>query len=530
MCQLQSVQAVESTVSRNPATGGILGYSSATPVDEVKGIIEKARAAQKSWSRLPVNQRKKYMFRVRDYMVKNAEEIAEMISKDNGKTRVDALSTEVLPAIMAVDYYAKHAKKFLKDRYTTPSNVLLLNKRSKVVRVPYGVIGVISPWNYPFSIPFYEVVMGLLAGNAVILKVSKETQIVGQKLEECFLSANLPEDIFRHVNISGHLAGSAFLKNGIDKLFFTGSVTVAKALMREASETLTPLVLELGGNDAMLVCEDADPYRAASGAVWAGLSNCGQSCSGVERVYVHEKIYEPFLACLKEKVEDLRVGYDEDFDVDLGVMTTKRQIEVVKRHLEDALSKGAVIYAQSDITKTRDSEHIMPAYVLTDVHHDMLVMREETFGPILGVMKVKNMDEAVVMANDSDFGLSGSVWSKDRKKAERLARKIEAGVIMINDHLMNHGMPETTMAGFKMSGMGCTHGALGFDEMTQPQVIVDELLPFARKNMWWHPHGKHVFHGLTGAIDFLYAKGILTRLKGLRRLLKIVPRYFSTRR
>jgi len=530
MPQFQPDQTFENTVCRNPATGEIFGYSPVIPVSEFKHIIETARAAQKHWSRLSVQQRAEYLFRVRDYLVKSADEIAEIIWKDNGKTRVDAMSTEVLPAIMAVDYYAKHAKKFLKDRHIPSSNVLLLSKRSKVVRVPYGIIGIISPWNYPFSIPFYEVVMGLLAGNAVVLKVSKETQGVGQKLEECFLSAHLPDGIFRHVNIPGHLAGSAFLKNGIDKLFFTGSVTVAKSLMREASETLTPLVLELGGNDAMLVCEDADLYRAAAGAVWAGLSNCGQSCSGVERIYVHEKIYEPFLALLKEKVENLRVGYDQDFDADLGVMTTRRQIEVVNRHLDDALSKGAVIYARSDPAKGIDSEHIIPAYVLTEVHHGMLVMREETFGPIVSVMKVKNMDDAVVMANDSDFGLSGSVWSKNRTKAEKLARNIEAGVIMINDHLMNHGMPETTMSGFKMSGMGATHGAIGFDEMTRPQVIVDELLPFTKKNMWWHPHGKHVYRGLTGAINFLYAKQLIIRLKGLRDLLKIVPRYFSVRR
>lgn len=530
MPQFQSDETYERTVCRSPATGEILGYSPVTPVSEVKHIIDAAREAQTRWSRLPVNERAAYLFRVRDYLVKSAHEISEIISKDNGKTRVDALSTEVLPAIMAVDYYAKHATKFLKDRYTLPSHVLLLNKPSKVVRVPYGVIGIISPWNYPFSIPFYEVVMGLLAGNAVVLKVSKETQQVGQKLEECFFSAHLPENIFRHVNVSGHLAGSAFLKNGVDKLFFTGSVNVGKALMREASETLTPLVLELGGNDAMLVCEDADLHRAAGGAVWAGLSNCGQSCSGVERIYVHEIIYEPFMAILKEKVESLKVGYDRDLDVDLGVMTTKRQIEAVQRHLEDALSKGAVIYARSDPNKAMKSEHSLPAYVLTDVHHDMLVMREETFGPIVGVMKVKNMDDAVVMANDSDLGLSGSIWSRNRKKAEKLARKMEAGVIMINDHLMNHGMPETTMGGFKMSGLGATHGAIGFDEMTRPQVIVDELLPFAKKNMWWYPHGKQVYKGLTGAINFLYAKRLAERFRGLMHLSKIVPRYFFTRR
>ena len=530
MFQRRSDDTSERSICRNPATGAITGYSPVTPLNELKHIIDAAKNAQKRWSRMPVKKRAKYMYRVRDYMVNHADDIAEIISKDNGKTRVDALSTEVLPAIMAIDYYAKQAKRFLKDRHTLPSSLLLLNKPSKVVRVPFGVIGIISPWNYPFAIPFYEVTMGLLAGNAVVLKVSKETQSVGKKLEECFLSAHLPENIFQHVNISGHLAGSAFLKNGIDKLFFTGSVGVGKALMREASETLTPLVLELGGNDAMLVCEDADLRRAAAGAVWAGLSNCGQSCSGVERIYVHENIYAPFLSLLKEIVDNLRVGYDRDMELDLGVMTTKRQIDAVQRQVEDALSKGAVIYAQADPVQEMESEHSMPAYILTEVHHDMLIMREETFGPVMCVMKVKHMDEAVALANDTDLGLSGSVWSRNRKKAEKLARKIEAGVLMINDHLMNHGMPETTMSGFKMSGMGSSHGAIGFDEMTRPQVIIHELLPFVKKNMWWHPHGKQVYRGLVGAINFLYAKQTAVRLQGLVRLLKIVPRCFSARR
>lgn len=526
MIEQQSVPFHEHTVCRNPATGEILGHSPLATVDELKQIIKNARIAQKSWAELTIGERVRYMYHVRDYIAQNAEEIAEVISRDNGKTRVDAISTEVLPAVMAVDYYAKKAKKFLKERQINPGNILLFHKRSRIIRIPYGVIGVISPWNYPFSIPFYEIVMGLLAGNAVVLKAASETQIVGRKLEECFLMAKLPEGLFNYVNIPGRLAGSAFLKSGIDKLFFTGSVEVAKNLMREAGETLTPLVFELGGNDAMLVCEDADIHRAVTGAIWGGLSNCGQSCSGVERIYVHENIYEQFLNILKEKVEALRVGNDQDFNVDLGVMTTQRQVSTVKRHLEDALAKGATIFARSSQPEGNGSGNILPAYVLTDVHHGMLMMLEETFGPTLGVMKVKDMDEAVALANDSNLGLSGSVWSKNRKYAEKLARQIEAGAIMINDHLMNHGMAATPLCGFKMSGIGCSHGAIGFDEMTQPQVIVNDIMPFARQNMWWHPHGKKIFQGLSGAIKFLYAKSFIQRLNGLRALLKIVPRFF----
>ncbi len=516
-------------VSRHPRSGEIIGHSPQTPVSQLKEIVGNARSVQQSWARLPVRERADYMFRVRDYIAQNAEKIAEVISKDNGKTRVDAISTEIMPALMGIDYYAKHAKQFLKDRSVAPGNILLSNKRSKIIRVPYGVVGVISPWNYPFHIPLGEVVPGLLAGNAVVLKAATKTQLVGRIIEKCFQAAKLPDGIFTFVNIPGRLVGSAFLKNGVDKLFYTGSVTVGKQLMKEASETLTPLVLELGGNDAMLVCEDADLYRAASGAVWAGLSNCGQSCGGVERIYVHETVYESFLVQLKGKVEALRVGIDQDFNVDMGVMTTQRTADSVKRHLEDALAKGAVIYAQTGEPQKNDSDRVMPGYVLTAVHHDMLVMKEETFGPILCVMKVKDMDEAVALANDSELGLSGSVWSKNKKKAETLARKIQAGAVVINDHLMSHGLPETPWGGFKASGIGRVHGKIGFDEFTQPQVIVNDILPFARQNMWWFPHGKKIYQGLSGAIRLLYGTSVSLRVKGMLDLLKIVPRYFTTR-
>jgi acyl-CoA reductase-like NAD-dependent aldehyde dehydrogenase len=529
MTDQQSKQKVEQTVCRNPATGGILGYSPLTDLLELEHIISRAKLAQKSWSQLDVRERARYMLQVRNYLVQHAERISEVISKDNGKTRVDALATEVLPAAMAMNYYTKHAKKFLKTRYICPGNILLLNKLSKVVRMPYGVVGVISPWNYPFAIPFSEVVMALLAGNGVVLKTASETQWVGRTMEECFLAAELPEGIFNYVNIPGRLAGSALLGNGIDKLFFTGSVSVGKQLMAEAGETLTPLVLELGGNDAMLVCEDADLFRAASGAVWAGFQNSGQSCGGVERIYVHEKVYHSFLQVLKKKVEALRVGLDEDFEVDIGVMTSERQVSVVKQHLEDALAKGAVIYARSPEPESEGSSNSLPAMVLTEVNHEMLIMQEETFGPLVGVMRVSNMDEAVALANDSHLGLTGSVWSRNSSQAETLARQIQAGVVTINDHLVSHGLAETPWGGVKQSGIGRSHGAIGFDEMTQPQVIVHDILPFARQNIWWHPHSAKIFQGLEGAMKYLYGKSIFQRAGGLYHLLKILPRYFSTR-
>ncbi len=512
------------TQSVSPATGKILGFSPIHSVEDLRATIRKARAAQQGWAALPVESRARAMRAIRDHLVEKADALAEVISRDNGKTRIDALATEVVPAAMAISYYSKKARKFLKDRKIPPGNIMLMNKRSKIVRVPYGVIGIVSPWNYPFAIPFSEVVMGLLAGNAVILKTATETQMVGLALKEAVDAAGLPEGVFSFVNMPGRVIGDALLENGIDKLFFTGSVDVGKKLMAKASETLTPLCLELGGNDAMLVCEDADLHRAVGGAVWAGFSNCGQSCGGVERIYVHESVYEPFLAILKQKVEALRVGDGMDLDQDMGAMTTQRQINTVNRHVEEALSKGAVVYARSAVPAGAESTSFLPAMVLINVSHEMQVMREESFGPVVGVMKVKDMDEAVTLANDSNLGLSGSVWTKNAKKGEAIGRKIMAGAVTINDHLMSHGLAETPWGGFKESGIGRTHGEIGFSEMTQPQVIVHDILPLVRKNLWWHPYDEKVYRGLKGVMEVPYARGLKRRLVGLWNLTKILPR------
>jgi acyl-CoA reductase-like NAD-dependent aldehyde dehydrogenase len=515
----------EATPSYNPATGELIGSTPSNTPQEVKEAVARARLAQSDWAATPVSERGDLLLKVRTYIVEKAEELAATISKDNGKTRVDALATEVIPAAMAISYYAREAEAFLEDRRLGFGSLLFANKRSRVVRVPWGVVGIISPWNYPFGIPFSEVVMALLAGNAVILKVATETQLVGQALQACIGAAGLPEGLFTYVNLPGKLAGTAFLEAGVNKLFFTGSVAVGQALMAKASETLTPLSLELGGNDAMLVCEDADLERAAAGALWAGMQNAGQSCGGVERIYVHEAAYEEFLSLLKAKVEALRVGPDHDHEVDMGAMTTRRQLETVKRHVQDALSKGAVLYASSKAP--RDSKGLfLPAQVITKVDHEMLLMREETFGPVVGVMRVRDMDEAVALANDSNLGLTSSVWSRDSTKADALARRIQAGAVTINDHLLSHGLPETPWGGFKESSLGRTHGSIGFDEMTQPQVIVHDVLPGVKRDLWWHPHGRRVYEGLLGILDFLYAKSLGRRAKGLWRLLKLSPRMF----
>jgi succinate-semialdehyde dehydrogenase/glutarate-semialdehyde dehydrogenase len=511
----------------DPARGEVFAHSPLTREDDVAGLIARSRQAQAEWAALPLRGRLAACRRLRDHLLRDADAIAAVISRDNGKTRVDAMSTEVFPALMALAYYMKTAKEFLKPTALGRGNLLLINKRSRLLQHPYGVVGVISPWNYPFAIPFSDVLMGLLAGNGVILKAATETQAVGRKLAECFLEAGLPSGLFAYVNLPGATAGKAMLRGGVDKLFFTGSVAAGKMLMGLAAETLTPVVLELGGNDPMLVCADADCERAAAGAVWAGFQNCGQSCGGVERIYVHQDAYEPFMKALKRRVQALRIGLDDGFATDLGSMTRAAQRDKVEALVQDALGKGASLFAESRPHSVPAAGLFMPARVLADVNHTMRLMKEEVFGPLVGVMKVNDMDQALALANDNPLALTASVWSRSRSRGAALARRLQAGVVMVNDHLMSHGLAETPWGGWKESGIGWTHGKTGFQEMLRSQVIVQDYLPFAKRNMWWHPHDRRLYEGLRGALDVLYSHGFGRRLKGFMRLLKIVPRYFK---
>ncbi|MCF7805502.1 MAG: aldehyde dehydrogenase family protein [Candidatus Marinimicrobia bacterium] len=516
------------TACYNPASGELLGHSPVTGAEELESIVAQARIAQQVWAKFPLSERVNYVLRIRDWIVEHGDEIAMTIHRDNGKSPVDAMATEVLSSAIAANYYAKNAKKFLKPKKLRPGNIILSYKQSTIYREPFGVIGIISPWNYPFTIPFHEVIIGLLSGNAIILKTARETQMVGRKLEECIQAADLPDGVFNYVNMAGKNFGQQIFSLGIDKLFFTGGQRAGAQLMAEAAKTVTPVSLELGSNDAMIICEDADLERAAGGAVWAGMQNSGQSCGGIERIYVHENVYEPFLELLKSYTESLKCGLECGKGMDYGVMTTTEQVDTVNRHLENALELGAEIFVESQIPESANLQNFVPARVLTGVNHSMDVMREETFGPVVGVMSYGTDREAIALANDSIHGLTSSVWSKDRKRAEKIARQIQSGTVLVNDHLMSHGMAETPWGGFKKSGIGRTHGALGFEEMTQPQVVVRDRLSFTRRALWWHPYSEKLYNGLSAILELLYGKTLRRRLKGFWYFLTIIPRLFRS--
>ncbi|MFA4923868.1 MAG: aldehyde dehydrogenase family protein [Ignavibacteriaceae bacterium] len=521
----QGLETEKMTTSTNPATGEVIGSTKENSLADLHQAVEQAKTAQKDWQKKNFTERANYLFKIRNYLVAHADEISEIISKDSGKTRVDAISTEVLASAMAITYYAKNARSVLKRKKIKGGSILTINKRSYVDRLPYGVIGIISPWNYPFAIPFHEAAMALIAGNAVILKTATQTLEVGKALKACIDAGNLPQGLFHFLNIPGNIAGDAFIESGIDKLFFTGSVPVGKKLMKKASEKLLPISLELGGNDAMIVCKDANLYRTVSGAIWAGYSNAGQSCAGVERIYVEENIYDVFVSLLKKKLSEMNVGADKNFNVAVGSLTTEKQLSTVKKHIADAHEKGATIFT---VNNNDETEHGLfhPLTVIENATNAMLVQHEETFGPVVTVTKFRSTEEAIKLANDSSLGLTASVWTKDKTKAHKIAAQLEVGSVMINDHLMSHGLAETPWGGWKESGYGRTHGYLGLEAMTQPRVVIDDIMPGLQKNMWWHPHSKQVYDGLKGGMHFLYSKNLSLRFTGMINLVRVFLRSF----
>ncbi len=492
------------TVTYSPATLEKIGEVNNTDMSRMPELFAKARTAQKQWGNLSFQQRRPHILKMRKYIVDHAEELAKVVSQDNGKSRIDALATEVIPCALACNWYAKNAGKVLKPKNLWASSILFINKRSQVVRIPIGVVGIISPWNYPLSIPFGEIVMGLMAGNAIMLKVAAATPLVGQAIEQIVTAGELPEGLFYHIVGSGGAVSKAFFDNGIGKIFFTGSVPIGKQLMAEAAATLTPLSLELGGKDPMIVLADADLERAANGAAWAGYQNAGQSCGGVERIYVHESVYDSFVALLASKTKAMRHGLDRNFDVDMSAMTTESQLKTVHRHVDEAVKGGAKIVAQST-APNQEKGYFYPATLMTEVNHQMELMREETFGPVLPVMKFRTVEEAIELANDCTMALTSSVWTRNTQLGREIAKKIEAGVTTINDHLYTHGLAETPWGGWKDSGLGRTHGPHGLEEMTHAKVVNWDLLP-AKRNIWWFPLDKATYEGLLAALHFVFPR------------------------
>jgi succinate-semialdehyde dehydrogenase/glutarate-semialdehyde dehydrogenase len=513
--------AVRKIVSVNPATGAVLRELECANEGDVLAAVGRARTAQATWAELGLRRRIDVLREFQTKLHARKSEIADAITREAGKPVAEALVTEVLVVLDAARFLIDNAWRLLQDEPVPHGNPAAKLKSGSLVREPHGVIGIISPWNYPFSIPATETLAALVAANTVVLKPSELTPLVALELASLLHAAGVPEDVFQVVVGDGS-AGAALVRSPIDKLVFTGSVATGKRIAAAAAERLLPVVLELGGKDPMLVLDDADVDVASSAAVWGAFVNAGQTCLSVERCYVHLSLYEVFLAACAEKAKKLRVGHGEDRETDIGPMIHERQLEIVEAHVEDAKAHGARILAGGTRFPELGRNFFHPT-VLADVTHDMRIMREETFGPVLPVMAFDTDDAAVSLANDSEYGLAASVWTRDRQRGERLARRIQAGIVMVNDVVSCFGISEAPHGGVKGSGLGRTHGRFGLDEMVRLKYLDVDLTP-AMKKVWWYGYGESFRRQMDGFLDMQFARRLGARVRGALRAAGVIKR------
>ncbi|MFZ3366355.1 MAG: aldehyde dehydrogenase family protein [Candidatus Sulfotelmatobacter sp.] len=507
--------------SVNPATGEILRELECAGESDVHAAVARARSAQGDWAEIGVRKRIAVLREFQRRLHKRKSEIAEAITREAGKPVAEALTTEVLVVLDAARFLIDNAYRLLRDEPLPHGNLATKLKRGRLVHEPYGVVGIISPWNYPFSIPATETLAALVAGNAVVLKPSEFTSLVALELESLLHAAGVPKDVFRLV-VGDGTTGAALIHSQIDKLVFTGSVATGKRIAVAAAERLLPVMLELGGKDPMLVLDDADVDVASSAAIWGAFVNAGQTCLSVERCYVHRTLYESFLRACAEKTKKLRVGHGLDPETDVGPMIHERQLRIVEAHVEDAVTRGARLLVGGSRLAELGPSFYKPT-VLADVTHEMRIMREETFGPVLPVAAFDSDDEAVQLANDSEFGLAACVWTHDDARGARLARRIQAGTVMVNDVVSCFGISEAPHGGVKSSGVGRAHGRFGLEEMVRLKYVDSDLMP-GMKKVWWYGYGMSFARQMEGFLDMQFARGVGARLRGALRAAGVIRR------
>lgn len=484
-------------ICHNPATGEEIGRVPVYDSFQIVDALKRARAAQPAWANLSYKQRAKIISRAREIVLRDLESIAKLISQETGKPKAEAISMEVVPTLDLMHYFAVNTAKFLKPARIDIGQYGLMGRSSRVIYKPLGVVGIISPWNFPWATPLDEVVMALMAGNAVVVKPSELTPLSALKIAEVFNEAKLPNGLLQIVTGDGS-TGAALVESGVDKIMFTGSVATGKRVAEAAARHLIPVVLELGGKDPMIVLEDANLTNAARAAVWGAFANAGQACASVERCYVHESIAPRFIELVVSETSRLRQGPTSSDEIDLGAMTNERQLQIVEDHIGEAVQNGARVVVGGK-RGTRDRGWFHEPTVVTHVNHSMKVMRDETFGPVLPIMTFKSDDEAVSLANDSIYGLTASIFTTDIPRGRKLAEKIDAGTVMVNEVVYTHALAPTPWGGVKQSGYGRTHGRLGLLELVTPQHVHVNSLPGV-PDVWWFRYSetaRKLFRGLA---------------------------------
>jgi succinate-semialdehyde dehydrogenase / glutarate-semialdehyde dehydrogenase len=454
-------------ISTNPATGDEVGRFPVASPDDVAEAVRRAREASRWWAGLGFAGRRARLLRFRSRLAQRLEALTALMKAEGGKPEADAL-VEAIAAIDHIAWAATHARRVLGPRRVA-SSLLQKEHASRLEYLPFGVIGVIGPWNYPILTPMGSIAYALAAGNAVVFKPSEYTPAVGQWYVDLFAEV-VPEQPVLQILFGLGDVGAALCRSGVDKLAFTGSTATGKKVMAACAETLTPVLVECGGKDAMIVDADADLDAAASAAVWGGMTNAGQTCVGIERVYVAAPVYDSFVTKVSQRAQQLTAGIGADADI--GPITMPSQIDIIRRHIDDAIAHGGRAVVGGP-------EAVQPPYVqptvLVDVPEDSAAVQEETFGPTLTVTKVRDADEAIELANGTGYGLGGSVFS--RARGIELARRMRSGMTSINSVLTFAGMPALPFGGVGNSGFGRIHGEDGLREFARPKAIVKRRGP-----------------------------------------------------
>jgi acyl-CoA reductase-like NAD-dependent aldehyde dehydrogenase len=499
---MATVEQAQATIAvENPATGELVREVPLTA--DVGALVERARAVQPAWEALGHQGRARVLLRARRWLIEHAEEVVATIVSETGKTDEDARLVELAYGANALGFWARKAPKYLADEKVRTGNPFVLGRKLVVRYRPVGVVGVIGPWNYPLVNSVGDAIPALAAGNAVVVKPSEVTPLTSLLIERGLLESGLPEGLYQTA-IGGPATGEALI-DAVDMVMFTGSTRTGRKVMERAARTLTPVSLELGGKDPMIVLADADVERAANAAVYYSMQNGGQTCISIERAYVEAPVYDEFVAKVAAKVAKLRQGPPAGpGSVDVGAMTFPPQLDVVARHVQQARDAGARV-----LTGGRERPGAGRFYeptVLADVDHSMAAMTEETFGPTLPVMKVADADEAVRLANDSPYGLGAAVFTRDVARGEAIASRIEAGAVCVNDAALNYLALELPMGGWKESGVGVRHGAGGIRKYTRSQaLLVTRFAP--KREIHYFPYSARVTKLLDRGVKLFYGRG-----------------------